>query len=222
MREPRIETISAATRAAIGVFFTTRDNSTSVRFCKVRVDAEGDGGAQGGPPRADPRGRPARVRAARLRGRDGRAARGGDRSLPRRDLQLLREQGGALRRARRGARPTGSSRSGSSRATARCSRRSRTRMRTGSPSRSRRRAGSARTSGSGSRSRGSSRRRESAARVAVRRGCGASTRDDVPIEVIAQFLGMLANGVAFARVTDDPMPDLDQLMTLIETGVAPR
>lgn len=48
------------------------------------------------------------------------------------------------------------------------------------------------------------------------------TRDDVPIEVIAQFLGTLANGVAFARVTDDPLPDLDQLMTLIETGVAPR
>lgn len=48
------------------------------------------------------------------------------------------------------------------------------------------------------------------------------TRGDVPIQVIAQFLGMLANGVAFARVTDDPMPDLGQLMTLIETGVAPR
>ena len=48
------------------------------------------------------------------------------------------------------------------------------------------------------------------------------TRGDVPIQVIAQFLGMLANGVAFARVTDDPMPDLDQLLTLIETGVAPR
>ena len=48
------------------------------------------------------------------------------------------------------------------------------------------------------------------------------TRNDLPIEVIAQFLGTLANGVAFARVTDDPLPDLDQLMTLIETGVAPR
>ena len=48
------------------------------------------------------------------------------------------------------------------------------------------------------------------------------TRDDVPTPVIAQFLGMVANGVAFARVTDDTMPDLDQLMTLIETGVAPR
>jgi AcrR family transcriptional regulator len=49
-----------------------------------------------------------------------------------------------------------------------------------------------------------------------------TTRDDVPIEVIALFLGVLANGVAFARVTDDPMPNLDELMTLIETGVAPR
>ena len=48
------------------------------------------------------------------------------------------------------------------------------------------------------------------------------SRDDVPIEVIVHFLGMLANGVAFARVTDDPMPDLEPLMTLIETGVAPR
>ena len=48
------------------------------------------------------------------------------------------------------------------------------------------------------------------------------TRGDVPIQVVVQFLGMLANGVAFARVTDDKMPDLDQLMTLIDTGVAPR
>ena len=47
-------------------------------------------------------------------------------------------------------------------------------------------------------------------------------RDDVPIDVVAAFLGVLANGFAFARVTDDPIPDLDQLMTLIETGVAPR
>jgi TetR/AcrR family transcriptional regulator, transcriptional repressor of aconitase len=47
-------------------------------------------------------------------------------------------------------------------------------------------------------------------------------RGDVPIQVVVQFLGMLANGVAFARVTDDEMPDLDQLMTLIDTGVAPR
>ena len=47
-------------------------------------------------------------------------------------------------------------------------------------------------------------------------------RDDVPIDVVAAFLGVLATGFAFARVTDDPMPDLDQFMTLIETGVAPR
>jgi AcrR family transcriptional regulator len=47
-------------------------------------------------------------------------------------------------------------------------------------------------------------------------------RDDVPVEVVAHFLGTLANGFAFSRVTDDPMPDLGQLMTLIETGVAPR
>jgi AcrR family transcriptional regulator len=60
---------------------------------------------------------------------------------------------------------------------------------------------------------------ERESRLARLRG---ATRDDVPIEVIAQFLGTLANGVAFARVTNDAMPDLEQLMTLIETGVAPR
>ncbi len=49
-----------------------------------------------------------------------------------------------------------------------------------------------------------------------------SVRDDMPVAVVAQFLGLIANGLAFARVTDDPMPDLDDLMTLIETGVAPR
>jgi TetR/AcrR family transcriptional regulator, transcriptional repressor of aconitase len=48
------------------------------------------------------------------------------------------------------------------------------------------------------------------------------TRDDVPIDVVATFLGVLANGFAFARVTDDALPDLDQLMTLVESGVAPR
>jgi AcrR family transcriptional regulator len=47
-------------------------------------------------------------------------------------------------------------------------------------------------------------------------------RDDVPTEAIAQFLSALANGIALTRVMDDPLPDLDQLMTLIETGVAPR
>jgi AcrR family transcriptional regulator len=62
-------------------------------------------------------------------------------------------------------------------------------------------------------------RAERESRFARLRG---TTRDDVPIEVIAQFLGMLANGVAFARVTDDALPDLNQLMELVETGVAPR
>lgn len=48
------------------------------------------------------------------------------------------------------------------------------------------------------------------------------TRSDVPVDVIVQFLGMFANGVAFARVADDPLPNLDELVTLIETVVAPR
>jgi AcrR family transcriptional regulator len=49
-----------------------------------------------------------------------------------------------------------------------------------------------------------------------------SVREDVPIQAAAQFLGMLANGVAFARVTGGSIPDLDDLMKLIETGIAPR
>ena len=49
-----------------------------------------------------------------------------------------------------------------------------------------------------------------------------TVRDDVPIEVVAQYLSLVANGLAFARATEEPMPDLDVLMTLVETGVAPR
>ena len=49
-----------------------------------------------------------------------------------------------------------------------------------------------------------------------------TVRDDVPIEAVAQFLSLLANGLAFARVTGDPLPDLDQLNVLVETGAAPR
>ncbi len=49
-----------------------------------------------------------------------------------------------------------------------------------------------------------------------------TVRDDVPIETIAQFLSLLANGLAFARVTGDQLPDLDQLNVLVETGVVPR
>ena len=50
----------------------------------------------------------------------------------------------------------------------------------------------------------------------------ATVRDDIPVEVVAQYLSLIANGLAFARATEEPMPDLDVLMTLVETGVAPR
>src|SRR5207245_7100766 len=63
--------------------------------------AEGQPGARRRPPGPDPRRRRPRLRPLGLRGRDDRAARGGDRPLARRDLQLLREQGRPLRRARR-------------------------------------------------------------------------------------------------------------------------
>ncbi len=49
-----------------------------------------------------------------------------------------------------------------------------------------------------------------------------SVRDDVPIEVVAQFLTLLANGLALARLTGDELPDLDVLNELVETGSAPR
>ena len=49
-----------------------------------------------------------------------------------------------------------------------------------------------------------------------------TVRDDVPVEAIAQFLSLLANGLAFARVTGDELPDLDVLNRLVETGAAPK
>jgi TetR/AcrR family transcriptional regulator, transcriptional repressor of aconitase len=49
-----------------------------------------------------------------------------------------------------------------------------------------------------------------------------SVRDDLPIEAVAQFLGIFANGLAFVRVTGDPIPDLDVLNELVETGVGLR
>src|ERR671910_3468411 len=100
MREPRIETISAATSAVIGVLFMRRIIIRPYVFVKWS-HAEGVHGAQAAPARGDPRGRTARVRPTRLRGRDRCPARGGDRPLPGRDLQLLREQGRTLRRRRR-------------------------------------------------------------------------------------------------------------------------
>ncbi len=74
---------------------------TSVRFCKVGADAEDLRGAQNRTAGADPRRRPSLLRRARLRGGDGRPARGGDRPVPRRDLQLLPVEAGPVRRARR-------------------------------------------------------------------------------------------------------------------------
>ena len=47
-------------------------------------------------------------------------------------------------------------------------------------------------------------------------------RDDLPLESVVMFLNLLANAVAFARVIDDKLPDLDVLMELVATGVAPR
>lgn len=49
-----------------------------------------------------------------------------------------------------------------------------------------------------------------------------AVRDDLPTEGIAQFLSLIANGLALVRVTGDPLPDLDLLNELVETGVAPR
>lgn len=47
-------------------------------------------------------------------------------------------------------------------------------------------------------------------------------RTDVPVEGIAQFLSLIANGLAFLRVAGDPLPDLDALDELVQSGVAPR
>ena len=44
-------------------------------------------------------------------------------------------------------------------------------------------------------------------------------RDDVPVETIVAFFSFLANGFAFERIAGGALPDLDQLMELIETGV---
>jgi len=49
-----------------------------------------------------------------------------------------------------------------------------------------------------------------------------SLRDDVPLETIGIFLGLVANGLALRVTVDDPVPDLDQLYELVQTGVGPR
>lgn len=47
-------------------------------------------------------------------------------------------------------------------------------------------------------------------------------RTDVPIEAIAAFLTLVANGFAFERIGGAELPDLDSLLLLVEHGVAPR
>ena len=47
-------------------------------------------------------------------------------------------------------------------------------------------------------------------------------REDVPLETIAVFLSLIANGLALRRTMGDSMPDLDALAELVERGVAKR
>jgi TetR/AcrR family transcriptional regulator, transcriptional repressor of aconitase len=49
-----------------------------------------------------------------------------------------------------------------------------------------------------------------------------SVRGDLPIFDVALFLSLVANGLAFLRVSGDPLPDLDVVAQLVESGVAPR
>ena len=122
---------------------------------------------------------------SRVRGRDGRAARGGDRALPRRDLQLVPLEGGALHRARRtrqrAAAACSSPRRGSRRSSTRCS----ATIRTGSPSTSSSGAGCARTRSSASAGR---RSRPS------RRATGAAAWIEAAQAANAAALGRLGRG----------------------------
>jgi AcrR family transcriptional regulator len=47
-------------------------------------------------------------------------------------------------------------------------------------------------------------------------------RDDVPLDAIGIFLGLVANGLALRLTSGDPLPDLDAIAELVERGVAPR
>ena len=47
-------------------------------------------------------------------------------------------------------------------------------------------------------------------------------REDVLLEQIAIFLSLVANGLALRRTMDDPMPDLDALVELVDNGVRPK
>ena len=47
-------------------------------------------------------------------------------------------------------------------------------------------------------------------------------RDDVPLDAIGVFLGLVANGLALRHTSGDPLPDLDAIAELVERGVGPR
>jgi AcrR family transcriptional regulator len=59
---------------------------------------------------------------------------------------------------------------------------------------------------------------ERSARLARLRQAGY--RDDVPLEEIARFLSLVANGFALRVTVGDPLPDLDVLAELVERGVS--
>jgi AcrR family transcriptional regulator len=44
-------------------------------------------------------------------------------------------------------------------------------------------------------------------------------REDVPLEAIGMFMSIFANGLALRVTTGDPIPDLDAVAELIQTGV---
>jgi len=47
-------------------------------------------------------------------------------------------------------------------------------------------------------------------------------RDDVPIDAIAIFLGVVTNGLALRMTMGDDLPDLDTFAELVEGGVGAR
>ena len=60
----------------------------------------------------------------------------------------------------------------------------------------------------------------SAERLAKLRELGV--RDDVPIEQAGIFLSIVLNGLAIRRTVGDPLPDLDTLVELVDSGIGPR
>jgi AcrR family transcriptional regulator len=47
-------------------------------------------------------------------------------------------------------------------------------------------------------------------------------RDDIPIEQAAIFLSIVLNGLAIRRTVGDPLPDLDTLVEVVDSGLAPK